>query len=135
MTVATRTICDWAQAQSLSLEMPFEPGPERADLEYGNADLIGIITKVPGGAGETLQGAFEEFSIMVQMRARTFQYELLEADADALDGLFRAIENATIWGTYIRYVFRQGTITPDFEEDERVSFLANYVIAEGQTSG
>lgn len=130
--VATREICTWANAQPLTLDIPFEPGPERSQTEFGNGDLIGLVTKVPGGAGETHDGAFEEFAILVQLRARDYEYDDLEKDAGTLDAALRDIENKSIWGTYIRYVLRTGTVTPSFEEDERVSFLANYLIAEGQ---
>lgn len=131
MTVATQTMCDWAAAQTLALSLPFEPGPERDSLEWGNADQIGIITKVPGGFGLSVERSFEQFQILVQLRARIDKYTELEKAAGQLDTALLGIENASVWDTYIRFVNRDGTVTPSFEEDERVSFLANYTIEEG----
>lgn len=131
VAVATQTVCDWAAAQTLALKLPFKPGPERSGLEWGDADQIGIITKVPGAAGLVRERTFEQFQILVQLRARVDKYNELEKAAGQLDTALIDIENASIWGTYIRFVTRDGTVTPSFEEDERISFLANYTIEEG----
>lgn len=132
MTVATETICTWADSQPLALSLPFKPGPDRGSLEWGNADQIGIITKVPGGAGLVRERTFESFQILVQLRARVDKYAELEKAAGQFDDALLGIENASVWGTYIRFVTRDGTVTPSFEEDERISFLANYTIEEGR---
>lgn len=131
VAVATQTICDWANGLVLALVLPFKPGPERDSLEWGNADQIGIITKVPGGVGLVRERTFESLQILVQLRARIDKYTELEKAAGQLDAALLGIENDSIWDTYIRFVSRDGTVTPTFEEDERISFLANYTIEEG----
>lgn len=127
--VATKEITNWLTARPVSFKIPFTPGPEIE--EFGTADRAGTVTKVPGGQGEVREGTFEAFQIIVVMRARKEDYDALEASAKAYDKALRDLENVMLWGTYVLYVRRQGTLDASFEEPERNSFIANYAIEIG----
>lgn len=127
--ISTKAISDWLTSLPVSYRIPFTPGPEI--LEFANGDRAGTVTKVPGGQGEVRQGTFERFQIMVVMRARKEDYAALEKVADEYDKALTARGNELLWGTYVLYVLRQGTLDASFEEPERNSFIANYAIEIG----
>lgn len=122
-------VVDWLNALDLPLPIKFTEGPE--EPEFGNHLLVGTVTLVPGGAGETHQGAFEEEQVLVLVRGRREKRAQLVASARALDKQLRLIENSLIWGTYVRYVFRQGSLSTSFEEPDRDRVIGNYLVHTG----
>lgn len=120
---------EWLNALTLPLPMLWTQGPE--DPEFGHHNQVGTVTPVPGGAGEIRQGAGEEQMVLLMVKSRRENRDKLLQTAREVDRQLRGIENALIWGTYVRFVFRQGTVDAVFEEPERDRVIANYLIETG----
>lgn len=126
----TQPLVDWTNGLALPLTIPFIAGPDIR--EYGKGDRAGSVTKVPGGGGLLREQTFEQVQVQWFFRSRIGEYALLEDTAEALDNALRAIQNELLWGTYVRFVQRLGTLTPEADEpEERVSFVGNYLIEIG----
>lgn len=122
-------VIEWANALTLTLPVKFFEGPE--DPEFGHHNLVGTFTLAPGGQGETKQGMFEEDQLILSVKGRREQRSKLVQSARELDIMLRNIANATIWGTYVRYVLRQGSVGTSFEDPERDRIIATYLIETG----
>jgi hypothetical protein len=129
----TQALVDWINALPKSLPVPFTAGPEMA--EFGKGDGAGTVTRVPGGQGERREGTFEQIQLLFVLRSRREKYDLLEKTTQEIDDALRVRGNEELWGTYVLYALRQGTIDPGFEEPERVSFSFNYMIEIGRENG
>lgn len=120
----------WLNAVSTPLRVPVSVGPEMP--EFANADNAGTATEVPGGEGLKREGVFEQVNVLLVIRTRSEKRKLLRQTAQALDDALLAVANQMLWGTYVLYVDRPGTIDASFEDPERVSCIANYAIEMGK---
>lgn len=117
---------DWLNAVPLDLDVPFERGPRVR--EFGNADISGLVTMVPG-PGELMDGVGDYSSFQVRLTSREANQEQLRKSAFQLDTALRFGDYpADLWGTWIVSVERTGGAPSELETDEhdRVSYVCTY---------
>lgn len=123
-------LCAWTTAVPTELGFEFVPGPR--EPEYGQGDLVGVITPLEG-PGLVLEGAGDRSSFQVKLVSREFQANELQRAAFAIDqALVFGDYPAELWGTQVQFVTRTGGQPSVIQEDEhdRVAYVCSYIAHE-----
>lgn len=130
MTFSTEQLRQWLADVPNDLKIPFTKGPEVR--EFMDADVRGSVSRSPAGEGVvTEEGALDQAGILILVSARKEQYEQLERSIYQIDAALRSVNMESLWGTLVNSVERIGTISSTYEEPERESFVATYLIETG----
>lgn len=116
--------------ESATMQIPFQVGP--LDPEWGDQDRLGLVQELPG-SGLQREGTFEQITVLLTLRAEQAYQDDLRAAVKVLDDALLVVSNETIWGGYVTFVDRYGTLYPAWDEPgERISYFGNYVIEMGR---
>jgi hypothetical protein len=120
----------WFKELELPSSFGWFNGPRQP--EYGNGDLVGLVTDLEG-PGEDLEGMGDWGSFQVRLVGREFELPNLRASAFLVDSSLRFGDYpADLWGTRIRTVTRTGGQPSVLLEDDldRVAYVCTYLAHE-----
>jgi hypothetical protein len=120
---------DWLDAVSTDLAIEWVVGPRIPD--FGNADLLGVLTPVTG-PGPVLEGINTVVGFQLRMVAREHDYAKLKNTANTIHrALLFADVPADIWGTRVVWIdVAGGDPVPepaDGRDLDRVAFTCTYL--------
>lgn len=123
----------WLDAVSTDLDIEWVVGPRIP--EFGNADLLGVLTPV-AGPGPTLEGINTVVGFQLRMVAREHDYAKLKATAYTVHkALLFADVPADLWGTRVVWISTAGgdpnPEPADGRDLDRVAFTCTYLAETG----